>query len=215
MIFELPFIALIGFTIGFFSSIPVGPINLALIIRALHHHSKPAIFIAIGSGIMEFIYCLAAILGFSSLLFLPQVDKILQISSIAIFIIFGIKAIFFQTKQASIDEDDNSKDNNYFKFVMMGMVLYFSNPGFIAYWATVASLISGLRLFDYSSINNLTFASSIVGGSLFWSLLLISLVTKYKLKITDRIIKLISRIFGIIILLVCAYLTYNLVKGYF
>ncbi|MDA0987185.1 MAG: LysE family transporter [Bacteroidetes bacterium] len=212
MIIELPIIITLGAIIGFISSIPIGPINLALIIRALHHQSRSAFFIAIGSALMEFIYCASAIFGLSSLLFLPQIDKILQASAIIIFIFYGIKAILFKVKPINVDETENLQNNSSLKFIFMGMVLYFSNPGFIAYWVTVAGLISGLRIFEYTLFNNLIFAVSVVVGSFLWSFLLIALVEKYKLKINEQVIKIISTTFGIIILLVCIYLSFMFFK---
>ena len=58
---------LLGFFIGFFLSVPIGPINLTVINEAFRKGFWRAFLVGVGGLTADMLYCAMAFLGFSSL----------------------------------------------------------------------------------------------------------------------------------------------------
>ena len=201
---------IVGFVVGFFSSIPVGPINLAVMMKGLSNKTGQGLMIGAGSGWMDFIYCAAAMFGLSSLNSNPKVDVVFQIVSFAIFFFFGVKTAFFkvpETKPAKSEESPGFK-----RYFLLGIVLYLSNPSFIAYWITVAGIIHGYHILAVSAYNNLFFALGTGIGTTAWFFILLELVEKQKMKLDKPLIEKITRGFGVVLLIISLFMGYKLIS---
>jgi len=53
---------LAGFVVGFATSVPIGPINIAVMTKGLSNKTGQGLMIGAGSGFMDAIYCGAACL---------------------------------------------------------------------------------------------------------------------------------------------------------
>ena len=67
----------VGFIIGYLTTIPIGPINLAVMMKALHNRTGQAMMIGAGSALMDFFYCAAAVFGISTLITNVHQDDVL------------------------------------------------------------------------------------------------------------------------------------------
>jgi threonine/homoserine/homoserine lactone efflux protein len=201
---------IVGFVIGFFSSIPVGPINIAVMMKGLSGKTGQGFMIGAGSGWMDFVYCAAAMFGISSLNSNPNVDLIFQIATFAIFFSFGIKTTFFKIRETKPSKSEESP--GYKRYFLLGIVLYLSNPSFIAYWITVAGIIHGYHILAVSAYNNLFFALGTGFGTTVWFFILLELVEKQKMKLDKALIEKITRGFGIILLLISLFMGYKLIS---
>lgn len=97
----IPLAALVGFVSAlFFSSIPVGPINLTILNEGTQRGFKWALLIGLGASMMEAIYCSLAFTGFSSF-FESDVGHLVKASMEVftfVFILFiGMKFLSAQT----------------------------------------------------------------------------------------------------------------------
>jgi len=192
----------VGFIIGFFSSVPIGPINIAVMMKGLSNNTAQGLMIGTGSGWMDFVYCAAAMFGISSLSTNPHVDLIFQIATFFIFLAFGIKTTFFKIPEAKL----------FKRYFLLGIVLYLSNPSFIAYWITVAGIIHGYHILAVSAYNNLFFALGTGFGTTGWFMVLLELVEKQKMKLDKSLIEKITRGCGVILLIISLFMGYKLIS---
>ncbi|MBU6410670.1 MAG: LysE family translocator [Verrucomicrobia bacterium] len=81
----------------FFSSIPVGPINLTIINEGSQRGFKWAWFIGFGASIMEAIYCALSFTGFSSFFGNPGVKAVMEVLTFVFLLFLGAKFLFVQS----------------------------------------------------------------------------------------------------------------------
>ncbi|MGA9405988.1 MAG: LysE family transporter [Bacteroidota bacterium] len=199
-----------GFAVGFFTTIPVGPINIAVMMKGLSGKTGQGLMIGAGSGWMDIMYCAAAMFGISSLNSNPNVEFIFRIVTFGIFFILGIKTTFFKIPEAKVSKSEESP--GFKRYFLLGIVLYLSNPSFLAYWITVAGIIHGYHILAASSYNNLFFSLGTGFGTTGWFFILLELVEKQKMKLDKPMIEKITRGVGVILLLISLFMGYNLIS---
>ncbi len=201
---------IVGFVVGFFTTIPVGPINIAVMAKGLSGKTGQGLMIGAGSGWMDIVYCAAAMFGISSLNSNPKVELVFRIATFAIFFLFGIRTAFFNTGEAKVSKSEESP--GFKRYFLLGIVLYLSNPSFIAYWITVAGIIHGYHILADTSYNNLFFSLGTGFGTTGWFFILLELVEKQKMKLDKKLIDTITRGFGVILLLISLFMGYKLLS---
>ena len=201
---------IVGFVIGFFSSIPIGPINIAVMMKGLSNKTGQGLMIGAGSGWMDFVYCAGAMFGLSTLNSNPKVDLVFRIASFVIFFSYGIRTAFFKIREAKLAKSEEA--SGFKRYFLLGIILYLSNPSFIAYWITVAGIIHGYHILAVSAYNNLFFALGTGVGTTAWFFVLLELVEKQKMKLDAPMIEKITRVFGVILLLISVFMGYKLIS---
>jgi threonine/homoserine/homoserine lactone efflux protein len=200
----------LGFVVGFFSSLPIGPINIAVMMKGLSNKTGQGLMIGGGSGWMDFVYCAAAMFGLSTFNSNPKVDLIFKIASFVVFFSIGVKTAFFKRREAKPTRSEESP--GFKRYFLLGIVLYLSNPSFIAYWITVAGIIHGYHILAVSAYNNFFFALGTGMGTTAWFFILLELVEKQKMKLDRAKIEKITRVFGVVLLLISIFMGYKLIS---
>jgi threonine/homoserine/homoserine lactone efflux protein len=159
---------------------------------------------------MDFVYCAAAMFGISVLNSNPKIDLIFQVAAFVIFFAFGIRTTFFKIPEAKLAKSEEAP--GFKRYFLLGIVLYLSNPSFIAYWITVAGIIHGYHILAVSAYNNLFFALGTGVGTTGWFIVLLELVEKQKMKLDKALIEKITRGFGIILLIISLFMGYKLIS---
>ena len=179
---------LAGVVIGFLTSIFVGPITISIMLRALSNKTAQAVAISIGSGFMDVVYCSAAMLGVASIVESESAQLILQISAIILFFIFGLSAVIFGIPKNKFQDKEDPNDNSprIKRHFLLGVFLYFSNPGYIPYWLTVASIMQGYHILSRDFSVSISFAFGTGIGTVLWFIILIGLIEKFKMKISEK-----------------------------
>ncbi len=201
---------IVGLVVGFFTTLPIGPINIAVMTKGLSGKTGQGLMIGAGSGWMDIVYCAAAMFGISSLNSNPKIEFIFRIATFGIFFLFGIKTTFFTIRETKMSKSEESP--GFKRYFLLGIVLYLSNPSFIAYWITVAGIIHGYHILAATSYNNLFFSLGTGFGTTGWFFILLGLVEKQKMKLDKALIEKITRGFGIILLLISLFMGYKLVS---
>lgn len=202
---------IVGFIIGYLTTIPVGPINLAVMMKALHNRASQGLLIGIGSAFMDVIYCGAALFGISTLISIPSLELSFRIATFAIFFLYGVKTAFFKLPEFHLDPEE--KDAPGFKrYLLMGMAMYFSNPSFLAYWVTIGGIVHGFHIIGRTAYDNGLFALGTGAGVSIWFVTLVTLVEKHKMKFEPSTLKKITRSFGLLMLAISLVLAYDLLK---
>ncbi|MFA6457552.1 MAG: LysE family transporter [Bacteroidota bacterium] len=204
----------VGAIIGYITTIPIGPINLAVVMKALRNHTAQALMIGAGSALMDILYCAAAVFGVSTLISNPTMDSIFRISTFAIFFIYGLKTTFGKLPETHFQP--NEEDAPGFKrYFLLGMAMYFSNPSFLAYWITIGGIVHGYRVIEPTVFSNTMFAFGTGIGVTAWFFTLVELVERHKVKFEIDRIRKITRFFGLILLIVSMFLGWDLAKEFF
>lgn len=203
----------VGCIIGFLTTIPIGPINFAVVMKALRNHTAQALLIGTGSALMDIIYCGAAVFGVGSLISNPTLDTIFRVSTFAIFFGYGVKTTFGKLPETHFQQNDEDVPG-FKRYFLLGMAMYFSNPSFLAYWITIAGIVHGYRIIESTMINNALFAIGTGVGVTAWFFTLVELVERQKVKFEIDRIRKITRVFGLLMLIVSLVLGWNLVKEY-
>ena len=97
-----------GFVVGFFTTLPIGPINIAVMTKGLSGKTGQGLMIGAGSGLMDIAYCAAAMFGISSLNSNPKIELIFRIATFGIFFLFGIKTTFFNIQETKVSKSEES-----------------------------------------------------------------------------------------------------------
>ena len=201
---------IVGFIIGYLTTIPVGPINLAVMMKALHNRTGQAMMIGTGSALMDIVYCSAAVFGISSLITNADLELVFRIATFAIFFFFGIRTAFFKIPEPHLQQKEEDAPG-FKRFFLLGMAMYFSNPSFIAYWVTLGGIFHGYRIIEPTLYDNLLFSVGTGVGVTFWFITLVELVERQKVKFEHERIQNVSRFFGILMLIISLVLGWNLV----
>jgi threonine/homoserine/homoserine lactone efflux protein len=201
---------ILGFITGFATSVPIGPINIAVMMKGLSNKMGQGLMIGSGSGFMDVLYCGAAMFGISSLMTNPKLELIFRIATFGIFLFFGIKTTFLRIHEAQLKQPDESP--GFKRYFILGVILYLSNPSFIAYWITVAGIVHGYHILAASSYNNLFFAVGTGVGATGWFFTLLELVERQKMKLNKITIERITRSFGVILLIISCVMGYKLLS---
>src|SRR5258708_2947521 len=94
--------ALTGFISGLLLSIPVGPINLAILNEGVGGGFKWGGVIGFGATTMEVIYCFVAFTGFASFFTKGYVKAAMELFSFVFLLFLGIKFLTTKSVQASV-----------------------------------------------------------------------------------------------------------------
>lgn len=202
------FAFIIGIVIGVITSIPPGPINLAIIFRAASNKTATAISISVASAFMDVLYCSAAIFGIGSIIETESIKIFLQIIVIVIFFVFGIKSFFVGLPKQDFTEDDVQikKGNQLKRNFLLGIVLYISNPLYIPYWVFIASIMHGYKVIENDSMSSLSFALGTGVGNFLLLFVIVQLIERFKVSFPVEKFNKFTKILGIILIILSIYL---------
>ena len=152
--FHLPPILLAiltGLVSGFLVSIPVGPVNLAIVNEGARRGFKWAALIGAGATAMEVIYCLIAFTSFGSFFAQKYVKETMELASFVFLLFLGIKFLLTRSVNVSVplgpaaekfEEQVKQRLHPHSAF-MTGFVFVLGNVGVLVFWVFgAASFIS-------------------------------------------------------------------------
>ncbi len=204
MLESLLYMILRGLVIGVVVSAPMGPVGIFCIQRTLDKGRLSGFFTGVGAAISDLIYCLLTGFGLSFIEeFINRHRDPIQMIGSAVLIFFGIWLIRKQpdggTLAADPDHDSPSREGD----ILKGFALTFSNPLIlfliIGLFAQFNFVIEGIKFYHYV----LGFIG-IIAGALGWWWLVTYFVDKLRGHFTQRTMKLINTVVGIIILIFAA-----------
>ncbi|MDE5813349.1 MAG: LysE family transporter, partial [Muribaculaceae bacterium] len=193
-----------GLVIGVVVSAPMGPVGIYCIQRTLDKGRLSGFYTGVGAAISDLIYCLLTGFGLSFIEdFISNHRNPIQLLGSIVLIFFGIWLIRKQPDGGSIaadaDHDAPSREGD----ILKGFALTFSNPLIlfliIGLFAQFNFVIEGIKFYHYV----LGFIG-IVGGALGWWWLVTHFVDKLRGHFTQRTMKLINMVIGVIILIFAA-----------
>ena len=156
---------LIGLAVGVLTSIPIGPVNVAIIDAAYRHHVGRAVAVGIGGATADMGYALIGVLGLSPILLAHKsIPPILYAVSGVVLIIYGILTVRAQPVDPAKNEDRPPESSRVWTGFLLGLALICLNPAALITWVVIVGS-------QFADANNLegTLASIGIGiGSFAW-----------------------------------------------
>jgi len=218
---------LIGGTIGFILAIPPGPVAVASMRLSMDKGLKQGILLALGNGLIDFIYCSAAIFATSAAITAfdtfskeyPLTTLIFQLIVVALILVYGIINIRTQDKN-SLDGEIQSKNKSgkIYEYLshkgpfLLGIAVALTNianPTFLPVLAGVTAKVQTMGWIESSVPNLFMFAIGFGMGNVAWLYSLMKMLTHYQSKMSDRTIGRIRRFSGLTLIGVGTYLGYH------
>ena len=197
---ELLLMMLRGIVIGVVVSAPMGPVGIYCIQRTLDKGRLSGLYTGVGAAISDFIYCLLTGFGLSFIEdFINNHRSPIQLVGSVVLIFFGIWLMRKKPDgqiEADADHGAPSREGD----ILKGFALTFSNPLIlfliIGLFAQFNFVIEGMKFYHY-----LLGFLGIIGGALGWWWMVTHFVDKLHGHFTQRTMKLINTMIGIIILI--------------
>src|ERR1041385_180424 len=130
----------IGLVSGFLISIPVGPINLAIINEGAKRGFKWGVLIGFGAIAMDIIYCGVAFAGFSGMFSTRLLRATIELLSFLALIYLGIKylqATELPATSKSLELVEHTLHPH--TAFMIGFVRVLGNPSVLLFWITLSA----------------------------------------------------------------------------
>ncbi len=198
-----------GLILGFSVAAPVGPIGVLCINRTINKNFAAGFVSGLGAATADLIYGLIAGLGLTAIsTFLIDQKMWIQFIGLVFLIYLGIKTIIkkdYDIEFKSVVDKGLLKDN------LSTLILTITNPMTILFFITVfAGLGLSKTINGFHSVMQLILGI-FLGSCICW-LFLSGLTNKLKTKISNKILKRIDLVSGILILFFGLSILINMIK---
>ncbi len=202
-----------GLLIGIVVSAPMGPVGIFCIQRTLDRGRLSGFYTGVGAAISDLIYCLLTGFGLSFIEgFINSHRAPIQLFGATVLIGFGIWLIR-KKPHTQVECDAEPDIPSPRGDILKGFALTFSNPLIlfliIGLFAQFNFVIEGMKFYHY-----MVGFIGIIAGALGWWWIVTYFVDKIRGHFTQRTMKLINTIVGIIILIFAAVGIFSSVKVY-
>lgn len=202
-----------GCLIGIVVSAPMGPVGIYCIQRTLDRGRRSGFFTGVGAAISDLIYCLLTGFGLSFIEdFINSHRAPIQLFGASVLIGFGIW-LMRKKPHAKVECDTETDTPSPRSDILKGFALTFSNPLIlfliIGLFAQFNFVIEGMKFYHY-----MIGFIGIIAGALGWWWVVTFFVDKISGHFTQRTMRLINTIVGIIILIFAAVGIFSSVKAF-
>ena len=174
---------LFGILIGFAAAIPLGPVNVFVVSQTLKHDYFHGLLAGITTSVMDFVYCLIALVGFFNISIDPAPYlPIMKGVATVLLVIIGYRLIR-QSRKMEIPAVQEKQVIKPTRPIVGVLALYISNPTLYAFWIAIAGTATAHHIVTNRGWMPIVFAFSCSLGSLLWYLVLVRYVSKHQQKI--------------------------------
>jgi L-lysine exporter family protein LysE/ArgO len=168
-----------GFLFGLGAAVPVGPVNIIIMDRAIRNY-KSAVAIGAGALSADILYLVLILLGLMTFFNNPIFLNMLGILGSA-FLLF-VAYMIFNGRNKELEKSPLEVDSKtLLKSYISGFFLTLLNPYTIAFWISVASFTNTSDEVDYFVIVGM------ISAILMWIILMPYLVHRSKHKISNKL----------------------------
>ena len=194
---------IVGLMVGYLLAIPPGPIGMAAARTGLRQGSSSAQLLALGAGIFDMIYCLAAMsasVGVASLLHFDasQSPIAMAIGMLVAVAIAGVGIYQYRNPvELSLGEDDRQARTNGTRPFMTGVayaLANLANPTFIPSLLVMTAYILGMGLVGPTLLDRLLFSLGFGVGNFMWLVTLVSIILRYRERLPQHTFTLVQRL---------------------
>jgi threonine/homoserine/homoserine lactone efflux protein len=203
----------IGLVFGFLFSIPVGPINLAIINEGAKRGFRWGVLIGFGAIAMDFIYCSVAFAGFSGLFTSRLLRATMELLTFLALIYLGIKYLQATELPATTKgvEMVEHRLHPHTAF-MIGFVRVLGNPAVLLFWITISASLLSHEVIDDSWSSKGACVLGMSTGAFGWFVLLSFLVSLGHGRFSSKTLVRMSHWSGACLLLVALAVGVRLIR---
>jgi threonine/homoserine/homoserine lactone efflux protein len=152
---------MIGFGLGFFSSVPIGALGAYMIHRFIKNGFWDGLIIGVFASIMDAFYCAVSLVGMAFIYNIPILRFVVQVLGFLVLLYLGVRQILSSSEISRLDGvRGNKRDKNdrtwsrYIKDLTVVFSLGISNPTLWAFWTNVShflhlSILKGAAISEY------------------------------------------------------------------
>jgi threonine/homoserine/homoserine lactone efflux protein len=185
----------------------IGPAFFSLIQTSITRGFRSGTHLAMGISLSDIMMVFIAWFGISALFETAKAQSILSVIGGAVLIGFGIYTALLRHKtsnEAKLEANSYPEVTKYrFKYMAKGFVFNIANPGIWMYWLIPISVATSTYT---HKLEQIIFLSSILLTCLASDILKCAISHTLKRFMTDRVLTIINRIVGIILILFGIYL---------
>jgi threonine/homoserine/homoserine lactone efflux protein len=203
----------IGLVSGFIISIPVGPINLAIINGGAKRGFKWGVLIGFGAIAMDIIYCGIAFAGFSGMFTARLLQASIQLLSFLALIYLGIKylqATHLPTTSKGVEMVEHRLHPH--TAFMIGFVQVLGNPSVLLFWIFLSAFIMSHEWIEDTWASKGACVVGMSSGAFAWFVLLSFLVSLGHGRFSAKTLLRMSHLSGACLLLGALPVGIKLVK---
>jgi threonine/homoserine/homoserine lactone efflux protein len=201
-----PLIIPIGLIVGMLIAAPVGPVNVLCIQRAIERGFWGGVAAGIGSVAGDALIALCAGLGVGSISGVVETHRaVIQVIGGIALVAFGLRLVFSQPKLSMDTVAPSAGLKDFAWDIPQTFFLTITNPGAVL---GLFAVFGGVSTFVEvrSAVDVLLLVAAIAGGSLLWWVALSNLIGRYRHRIDLRMLHVINRIAGLLLVLFGAVL---------
>jgi threonine/homoserine/homoserine lactone efflux protein len=204
---------LLGIVSGFLISIPVGPINLAIINEGAKRGFKWGVLISFGAIAMDIIYCGIAFAGFSGLFTTRILRAAMELLSFLALLYLGIKYLQAThlpatTKGVQLVEQRLHPHTAF----MIGFVRVLGNPAVLLFWITLSALFMSHEWIKNTWTSKGACVLGMSTGAFSWFVLLSFLVSLGHGRFSTKTLLRMSHVSGACLLLAAGVIGVRLIR---
>lgn len=204
---------LIGLVSGFLVSIPVGPINLAIINEGAKRGFKWGVLIGFGAIAMDIIYCGVAFAGFSGMFTTRLLRATMEVLSFLALIYLGVKYLQAThlpetTKGVELVEHKLHPHTAF----MIGFVRVLGNPAVLLFWITMSGSVMSHEWIENTWASKGACVVGMSTGAFAWFVLLSFLVSLGHGRFSAKTLLRMSHASGACMLLVALVVGVRIVR---
>lgn len=203
----------IGLVSGFVISIPVGPINLAIINEGAKRGFKWGVLIAFGAITMDIIYCGIAFAGFAGMFTTHLLQATMQLLSFLALIYLGIKylqATHLPATTKSVEMVEH-RLHPHTAFTI-GFVRVLGNPAVLLFWIFLSAFIMSHEWIEDTWASRGACVLGMSTGAFLWFVLLSFLVSLGHRRLSEKTLVRMSHVSGAVLLLAAMPVGVRLIK---
>ncbi|HVZ41025.1 MAG TPA: LysE family transporter [Candidatus Kapabacteria bacterium] len=217
-----------GLVVGFFLSIPPGPIAVAVMRQALEGKYRPGLELGLGAATMDTLYSLFAI--FASSAFVESLKAMItgngwmllafQVVCIATLVILGMR--YFKatavkaarSEEKELKQEERARRMGYTSPYVVGIIMSITNlasPTFIPSILTVAGFMHANNFVDQSFVSSAFYAVGFGTGAASWFMVVLRSVYRFRDRLSTGFITRLYQFAGWSFMLFAVILAVNIV----
>lgn len=215
-----------GIIVGFILALPPGPVGVTAIKMALDHGKRNALITALGTTMMDFIFCFLAVFATSAIISLVDTFAEEYPVAVLVFQFTVITAIFaygFLLRKNKEEKEELQKLKT-FKFIdylkhrgpfLLGFAVALANianPTFLGSISYVSMLMQKWAFINNSVIGRTIYSLGFGLGTFLWLSILIRIIVFYKPRMSEDMILKIKRFAGLTLIGVGTLLGYRVIE---
>ena len=217
---------IVGTVVGILMTIPLGPTSIYVAQRSMGGQTRMGMHVAMGSVIIDIVYCLVITLGLISLVSPLLQNQWVQFGLSIFLIAYGVKMLvvdgkgFASREEAAERKVEKAGERKVEKAgerkrnwgVLIGTAMALSNPTLFLSWTAVLGFLSANDLLPNSILDKVVFSFATGFGSFAWFLGLALFVRSRRHQISPAFIRRAGAVTAFVVIGFGVYFTITILQ---